>query len=129
MNPDTFAWPDDGKQHYGVPNPQYDPRVCGLEIVASFSEPDLGYEFNDWILWRHIGSGEYYCASDSGCSCPMPFERYTSLSSLTRCATLADALREFDAWNKGYDKRPLVDSFAAHTEIESKWKAGQEGKP
>lgn len=64
-------------------NPYYNPEAFGLELVA---EEDWGgsYEFDIRVVWLHKKSGELYTARDSGCSCPSPFENYTSLADLER---------------------------------------------
>jgi hypothetical protein len=28
------------------------------------------------VLWRHLDTGKLFWATDSGCSCPTPFEGY-----------------------------------------------------
>lgn len=60
-------------------NPYYDPDDFGLVIVGSFdwSEPD--YSFDMCVVWYEPTSGKYYWASDSGCSCPSPFEDFHSV--------------------------------------------------
>jgi len=66
------------------------PEKFGLVVVT---EEDLGgaYEFDKWIVWRKVckdclakrtvgvccSSGRLYCANDSGCSCPTPFDGFT----------------------------------------------------
>lgn len=56
-------------------NVYYHPEKCGLEIIDSLDEDGLSYEYNTFIAVRHIESGRVFTASDSGCSCPTPFER------------------------------------------------------
>lgn len=52
-------------------NVYYDPEESGLEIVLTVQR-NLGYEFDMFVVWT---DGErFYAASDSGCSCPIPFE-------------------------------------------------------
>jgi hypothetical protein len=59
------------------------PEEFGLEIVgtASWDADDYGFDFT--VVWRDPASGEMFFATDSGCSCPIPFEDYRSRESLT----------------------------------------------
>jgi hypothetical protein len=54
-------------------NPYYDPERCGLEILHSV---DTGgsYEFDMFIVWKKLDDGTLWWDTDSGCSCPVPFE-------------------------------------------------------
>ena len=67
---------------FGENNPYYNPDKCGLVPVCEieWSEPD--YSFDTTVIWK-AENGKLYTASDSGCSCPMPFEDYHKLSDLT----------------------------------------------
>ncbi len=55
-------------------NPHYDYEKLELDMLC-FDEPDMSYEFNMLCFWK-TKTGEIYSASDSGCSCPTPFEDY-----------------------------------------------------
>lgn len=57
-------------------NIYYNPKNCGLEIVATLDEPDLSYEYNTFLVVKDIYTGRLFYATDSGCSCPTPFENY-----------------------------------------------------
>src|SRR6476469_4897948 len=62
-------------------NIYYNPERFGLEIVGTidWAEPDYSFDFT--AVWKK-SRGEYYLASDSGCSCPSPFEDFTSVEDL-----------------------------------------------
>ena len=60
------------------------PGKHGLEIIAEINDEDASYSFNDIVVWKHVASGAFYYAQDSGCSCPSPFEEYQSVTDLTR---------------------------------------------
>jgi hypothetical protein len=62
-------------------NPYYFPAALGLETVGEVEWGDEPCAFDLTVVWK--GEGGYYLASDSGCSCPSPFEAYTSLEKLT----------------------------------------------
>lgn len=59
----------------------YNPEKSGLRIVDELNEDGLSYEYNMLVVWQH-NDGRLFYASDSGCSCPSPFESYTDLASL-----------------------------------------------
>lgn len=66
---------------YGHPDVYHQPESFGLTIIGSLYDPEACYSFNDLIVWEHE-DGRIFYASDSGCSCPSPFEDYTSLDDL-----------------------------------------------
>lgn len=84
---------------WDTPDVYYQPEKFGLSIVA---EDDQGgsYEFDKFVVWADVNRN-YYWATDSGCSCPSPFEDYTSVSDLT-AASAADILKAYNSW---YDNR------------------------
>lgn len=57
-------------------NPYYDPEKCGLKKVAELDFSSGMYEFNLTVVWTHGDEKKFYWASDSGCSCPSPFEDF-----------------------------------------------------
>jgi hypothetical protein len=88
-------------------NPYYYPEKLELEML-SFDEPDLSYEYNTLCFWA-TKDGQIYSASDSGCSCPTPFEdghdcqtRDEVLQTLERVGSVTQAESIFDSRNKGY---------------------------
>ena len=100
------------KQHTKM-NPYYDPEKLELEML-SFDEPDLSYEYNTLCFWA-TKTGQIYSASDSGCSCPTPFEddhdrptRDEVLQTLERVGSVTQAESIFDSWNKGYDDKQYL---------------------
>lgn len=71
-----------------------------LEIVAILDRENCSYEFDMFVVWKDKKNRLYY-ASDSGCSCPSPFEN-TGLADLVQ-ATKSEVLAAADEWNKYYD--------------------------
>lgn len=53
-------------------NMYYDPEKFGLTIVGEIDRAD-SYEFDKFVVWRKADGSTWYC-TDSGCSCPSPFE-------------------------------------------------------
>lgn len=54
-------------------NPYYSPEKCGLEILHSIDTAG-SYEFDMFVVWRKIDDNTLWWDTDSGCSCPVPFE-------------------------------------------------------
>lgn len=55
-------------------NPYYSPELCGLEIFDEINQEDLCYEYNTLCIWKKLDDNTLWYDSDSGCSCPTPFE-------------------------------------------------------
>ncbi len=62
-------------------NVYYHPEKHELTQIGMLSDPNACYSFDDLVVWQHT-DGRLFWASDSGCSCPSPFEDYTSLEDL-----------------------------------------------
>lgn len=54
------------------PDPYYSPEHFGL---TTFGEADAGggYDFDKFVVWTRA-DGSFTWATDTGCSCPSPFE-------------------------------------------------------
>lgn len=59
----------------------YQPETFGLQVVGEMEWSEPCYDFDMTVVWKD-GDGVYYWASDAGCSCPSPFQNYTSISAL-----------------------------------------------
>lgn len=79
-----------------------DPKRHGLVIVAEIGDDDASYSFNDIVVWKHIDSGRFYWAQDSGCSCPSPFEDYDNIDDLTRLFSV----HELEMWMEAEGRSP-----------------------
>lgn len=66
---------------WDAPDVYYQPEKFGLTPVLEHDYSNGCYQFDYRVIWRHE-DGTLYTARDSGCSCPSPFEEYTSLESL-----------------------------------------------
>lgn len=78
------------------------PEKHGLSLVGMVDEIDLSYEFDMFGVWKDE-NGHLYYASDSGCSCPSPFETYYSKDDLTK-ATPQECLSALDEWMVDWGK-------------------------
>ena len=77
---------------YDVPDVYYQPEKFGLRIVGELNDPEACYSFDDFVLWKHEETGKFYWAVDSGCSCPTPFEHFTSIDKLTPVDSLMELM-------------------------------------
>lgn len=68
------------------------PEDFELEVVDEIDYSSGSYEFDTRIVWKHIKTGKHYTARDSGCSCPLPFEDYTTIEDLEEIGTI-DSLK------------------------------------
>lgn len=77
-------------------NPYYKPEAHGLRIFDSL---DTGgsYEFDMFVVWEQIESGDLYYAADAGCSCPSPFEGYSGIEDLTLIEDTKEGWASFTA--------------------------------
>lgn len=90
------------------------PEKHGLELVAIFELTGAGYSFNMVAVWKDAREF-YYVGTDSGCSCPVPFENYNGKDDLTGPLTYMQTLDSLtiirlDAYDPEYNK-PGWDAF------------------
>ena len=52
----------------------FNPEKFDLELVVEVDLAEPDYSFDLLCIWRHTKTGKLYMATDSGCSCPIPFE-------------------------------------------------------
>jgi hypothetical protein len=62
-------------------NIYYNPEKYGLTVVGEIEWSEPCYSFDTTVVWKDK-DGIYYWASDSGCSCPSPFEELNSLDDV-----------------------------------------------
>lgn len=62
-------------------NVYYGPEEFDLKTVGEISWDDEPYQFELTVVWKD-NEGNLYWASDSGCSCPSPFEDFYSKDQL-----------------------------------------------
>jgi hypothetical protein len=68
-----------------------------LKVVGSVEkEPD--YDFNMFVVWESVADKTLYMGSDSGCSCPSPFEDVGSIEGLERIGSYDQFSRALDSW-------------------------------
>lgn len=74
----------------------YNPEDYGVEIVANFDAYEPNYSFDILVVVRDVKDGKLYCATDSGCSCPKPFEDHTFPTDYTEVRSWDDVKRVLD---------------------------------
>jgi hypothetical protein len=73
------------------------PEKFGLEIVGDISWDNEPYQYDYTVVWKDPKTGELFYADDSGCSCPSPFETYTSRDQLTPLSGFQEFYEEMKA--------------------------------
>jgi hypothetical protein len=101
-------------------NPYYNPNELALTL-RSVEDEHLSWEF-DILAFFATDDGRVYTASDSGFSCPTPFEDYEGedqkavLQLLERVESGSHAERIFKVWNKGYNStKTKTDPSEGHS--------------
>ena len=57
------------------------PENYGLTIIGDIEFSNNNYQFDTRVFFKD-SDGNIFTASDAGCSCPEPFEEYTSIEDL-----------------------------------------------
>lgn len=74
-------------------NPYYSPELCGLSIFDEINTAD-SYEYDMFVIWRKLDDNTLWWDSDSGCSCPTPFDNGDHGHELTQITE--DTFYNFD---------------------------------
>ena len=69
------------------------PEYFGLEVISSIDDPEASYTFDMIVVWRRLEDRKLFWATDSGCSCPVPFEEY----AVSDLSPLPETARDLDA--------------------------------
>lgn len=77
-------------------NPYYNPVNLGLELIAERELSEPSWSFDTFIVLREIETGKVYVGSDSGCSCPTPFEDHSFPQDFIEVFSWEDVKREFN---------------------------------
>jgi len=79
-------------------NPYSSPQNVGLEIIGTLDASEA-YEFDILLVVRDTATGRVYLDTDSGCSCPAPFENVNSLSDMQEIRSVEDYRAAARTWN------------------------------
>lgn len=87
-------------------NIYYNPEKWGMSI---FDQIDTAgsYEFDMFVIWEKDDDKTLWYATDSGCSCPTPFENINSMSDLNQITT--DTLYNFEQALKNHTRISTED--------------------
>lgn len=80
-------------------SPYYSPHKCGLEIFDELDDAG-SYEFNKIVVWKKLDDGTLWWDTDSGCSCPSPFDPADNGHDLKQIT--AASFSAFDAELRGF---------------------------
>lgn len=81
---------------YDAPDVYYKPEHFGLTLVGA-AEKEPNHDFDIFAVWRDQEGALYY-GQDAGCSCPSPFEDFTSLDGLTKAESVQQIHTALDDW-------------------------------
>lgn len=85
------------------------PEKFGLTVLIEKEDPGACYSFDTVIVWEDA-NGRLYWAADAGCSCPSPFEDFTSLENLGT-GDVFDLFRFLSEWiDESYSPSHRLDS-------------------
>lgn len=62
-------------------NIYYNPEKFNLEVMGEIEWSEPNYDFDMTVVWKSK-RGQYWVGSDSGCSCPSPFEDFKGVEDL-----------------------------------------------
>lgn len=91
-------------------NIYYNPEEWDLIPFAELELTEPDYSFDILMVWKHIKTGVLYWESDSGCSCPSPFEDVRTIDELYTLETELD-YRYFEDVAKTADDRAAMSAF------------------
>ncbi len=105
-------------REFGYHNPYYNPKECGLELVAQIDMQEPDYSFDIRAVWRDEATGKLYTGRDSGCSCPAPFEDVKSLAGLERLLSVKDLVQErAKEITKDYGSPPSAEEWGRFIDV------------
>ncbi|MEV3938687.1 hypothetical protein AB0K52_22280 [Glycomyces sp. NPDC049804] len=104
--------PAASKKSKSLPCIECQPESHGLETVGDVSWTDEHYEYDVTVLFADRKTGALFIGSDSGCSCPHPFEDMTR----DDLDPIAD-INELQACLHALAGGPRVDNPRAEAEI------------
>lgn len=102
---------------WDAPDVYDEPSKFNLTFVDEVSWDNEPYQFDLTGVWKHNETGQLYMADDSGCSCPSPFENFTTVEFLTP-VTLMQLDKYFNERKNGifeseyvWNKETLLESI------------------
>ncbi|WDM16722.1 hypothetical protein J3S85_37795 [Streptomyces lavenduligriseus] len=78
-------------------NVYHHPEKHGLTVVGEVDTAG-GYEFNMLVVWVRDEDSAMFWSTDSGCSCPSPFEDVEGVDGLTPVTDVSQFSSEARKW-------------------------------
>lgn len=97
-------------------NIYYDPEHFGVEKVTEFERSEPSWSFDTFVVWYAAETDTYYWGSDSGCSCPSPFEDFGYNETDSRIVNLLaaeDVLNDLDCGTFFQVAHAIIDSVVS----------------
>ena len=98
------------------PDVYYQPEHFDLEIVGTIELSEPCWSFDTLVVFKHA-DGRTFWAHDSGCSCPTPFENFTSLESLNEFNDVSELrsaiINRRYSWDSSYLSLDDIDTWLA----------------
>ena len=85
------------------PNIYDDADKFGLELFEEINDDHADYTFDDFVIWKRLTDGALLYGTDSGCSCPSPFEEQTA-ASLTKITSIEQLELAIEEYRKNYNE-------------------------
>lgn len=94
-------------------NIYYSPEKFGLQIFESIDTAG-SWEFDTFVIFKRISDGALFWTSDSGCSCPTPFESIgiDDLNIITK-----EDFHSFDEALKNHSRIQITDYLSILKEV------------
>lgn len=70
-------------------NPYYNPEDHDLTILGEVEVAGV-YSFDKIVVWRRNSDGSLFWQTDSGCSCPSPFEDIAGVADMRPISSARD---------------------------------------
>lgn len=96
---------------WDIPDVYYNSSDFGLDLVGEVEWSEEDYSFDLTAVWKD-STGQLYFGSDSGCSCPSPFEEFTKIEDLTK-ASRHEILAYLGQHENSHRAASLIEKVAA----------------
>ena len=86
------------------PNIYDNPEQFGLERFEEINDDHASYSFDDFVIWKRLSDGALLYGTDSGCSCPAPFDKQT-VDDLTKITSIEQLDAAIEEYRDDYDEK------------------------
>jgi hypothetical protein len=96
------------------------PERYGLQVLGE-ADASPGYEWDIFVVYRDLATGELYTVADGGCSCNSASDAIQTRDDLSGPHTVAEVHAQLDEWAKFHatylDQASAVELHAKLAEI------------